>query len=167
MSQPIHACHDSDTWCHVTCQIHACICKPFVIPYQYPTLILVGSDLTFTVSNPKKMVGHKIRMHRSKFRPNKNQCRWRKIPQHPNLGSTEFLCTLSSDLNISQYLTLKIHNSDIRYWIASVRVVSIHKDPSLTVNAHHKTRYQHPWFCNHHHAEDSLACCNCHKTKFK
>jgi hypothetical protein len=61
------------------------ICKPFVIPYQYPTLILVRSDLTFTVSNPKKMIGHKIRMHHSKFRPNKNQCRQRKIPQHPIL----------------------------------------------------------------------------------
>jgi hypothetical protein len=31
------------------------ICKTFVIPYQYPTLILVRSDLTFTVSDPKKM----------------------------------------------------------------------------------------------------------------
>jgi hypothetical protein len=61
------------------------ICKPFVIPYQYPTLILLGSDLTFTVSNPKKMVGHKIWMHLSKFRPNKNQCRRRKILQHPIL----------------------------------------------------------------------------------
>jgi hypothetical protein len=61
------------------------ICKTFVIPNQYPTLILVRSDLTFTVSDPKKMVGHKIRMHHSKFRPNKNQCRRRKIPQHPIL----------------------------------------------------------------------------------
>jgi hypothetical protein len=61
------------------------ICKTFVIPYQYPTLILVWSDLTFTVSDPKKMVGHKIGMHHSKFRPNKNQCRRRKIPQHPIL----------------------------------------------------------------------------------
>ena len=61
------------------------ICKTFVIPYQYLTLILVRSDLTFTVSDPKKMVGHKIRMHHSKFRPNKNQCRRRKIAQHPIL----------------------------------------------------------------------------------
>jgi hypothetical protein len=30
------------------------ICKTFVIPNQYPTLIVVGSDLTFTVSDPKK-----------------------------------------------------------------------------------------------------------------
>jgi hypothetical protein len=105
-----------------------------VIPWQYPTLILLRSDLTFAVSNPKKIVGHKIRMHHSKFRPNKNQY--------------EFLCTLSSDLNISQYLTLKMHNSDIWYCIDSVRVVFIHEDPTLTVNAHHNTRYQRPWFCN-------------------
>jgi hypothetical protein len=30
------------------------ICKPFAIPNQYLTLIVVGSDLTFSVSNPKK-----------------------------------------------------------------------------------------------------------------
>jgi hypothetical protein len=82
------------------CNCNDLICKPFVIPYQYPTLILVGSDLTFTVSDPTKMVGHKIRIHHSKFRPKKNsvgdekfhsiQSRIERIPMYTELGLQHF-----------------------------------------------------------------------------
>jgi hypothetical protein len=58
-----------------------------------------------------------------------------------NLGSNEFLCKLSLDLNISQYLTLKMHNSDIRYWILDSVCVSICDDRTFKFKAHDNTRY--------------------------
>ena len=120
-----------------------CICKPFVIPNQYPTLIVVGSDLTFSVSNPKKWLWHKIWVHLSKFRPFKSQCQWCGVSHYPNIRLPP-----NSYVEQGRHIKLTvsyIENAPIQHWIMEVgcqNTSAVHHTqyyPSINQNHQHTT----------------------------